>query len=324
MIPTASGIRSPGGIGFNSEGEVFYSDNQGKWNGTSSVKHISIGSFQGNPMGNKFYEYATDLGTTPQTPINNGRVVIERKKIKEFVPPAVNMPHMKIGKSTSGMDWDKTNGKFGPFAKQLFVNDQSDSSIARLALEKVNGVYQGACILFREGFGSGNLPLTFDAEEGCAFVGGTNRGWGSKGRKTGALERVNWTGKSPFEVHNIKITKNGFIINFTEEISASNLLDKANLKLDANTWIYREQYGSPDVDQTTPEITKLAFGSDKKSLIIELDKIYKGHTYNFEFLNYQSSKGVKLLHNKAYYTVNEVLGEEFIMPPVNPEIKKKK
>ena len=187
---------------------------------------------------NKFYEYATDLGTTPQTPINNGRVVIERKKIKEFVPPAVNMPHMKIGKSTSGMDWDKTNGKFGPFAKQLFVNDQSDSSIARLALEKVNGVYQGACILFREGFGSGNLPLTFDAEEGCAFVGGTNRGWGSKGRKTGALERVNWTGKSPFEVHNIKITKNGFIINFTEEISASNLLDKANLKLDPSPLIH--------------------------------------------------------------------------------------
>ena len=29
MIPTCSGIRSPGGIGFNAEGEVFYTDNQG-------------------------------------------------------------------------------------------------------------------------------------------------------------------------------------------------------------------------------------------------------------------------------------------------------
>ena len=87
----------------------------------------------------------------------------------------------------------------------MFVNDQNYSSIARLALEKVNGIYQGACIPFREGFGSGNLPLTFDAEEGCIFVGGTNRGWGAKGNKAGALERVNWTGKTPFEIHNHRV-----------------------------------------------------------------------------------------------------------------------
>ena len=34
MIPTTSGIRSPGGIGFNIEGDVFYTDNQGLWNGS--------------------------------------------------------------------------------------------------------------------------------------------------------------------------------------------------------------------------------------------------------------------------------------------------
>ncbi|MFN9027047.1 MAG: hypothetical protein ACK5VX_12740, partial [Akkermansiaceae bacterium] len=38
MIPTCSGIRSPGGIGFNAEGDVFYTDNQGVWNGSSSLK----------------------------------------------------------------------------------------------------------------------------------------------------------------------------------------------------------------------------------------------------------------------------------------------
>ena len=33
-IPTCSGIRSPGGIGMNAKGDVFYTDNQGPWNGT--------------------------------------------------------------------------------------------------------------------------------------------------------------------------------------------------------------------------------------------------------------------------------------------------
>ena len=38
LIPTASGVRSPGGVGFNAEGDVFFTDNQGAWNGSSSLK----------------------------------------------------------------------------------------------------------------------------------------------------------------------------------------------------------------------------------------------------------------------------------------------
>ena len=53
MIPTTSGIRSPGGIGMNEKGDVFYTDNQGVWNGSSSLKWLRPGSFQGNPTGNK-------------------------------------------------------------------------------------------------------------------------------------------------------------------------------------------------------------------------------------------------------------------------------
>ena len=53
-IPTGYGIRSPGGIGFNHLGDVFYCDNQGLWNGSSSLKHLKPGGFQGNPTGNKY------------------------------------------------------------------------------------------------------------------------------------------------------------------------------------------------------------------------------------------------------------------------------
>ena len=33
VIPTTSGVRSPGGIGANAAGDMFYTDNQGPWNG---------------------------------------------------------------------------------------------------------------------------------------------------------------------------------------------------------------------------------------------------------------------------------------------------
>ena len=45
-IPTGYGIRSPGGIGINHLGDVFYCDNQGLWNGSSSLKHLRPGGFQ--------------------------------------------------------------------------------------------------------------------------------------------------------------------------------------------------------------------------------------------------------------------------------------
>ena len=52
----------------------------------------------------------------------------------------------------------------------------------RVDLEKVNGRYQGACFPFRAGFNSGVVGVEMDAS-GALMVGGTNRGWGSRGVK---------------------------------------------------------------------------------------------------------------------------------------------
>ena len=51
LIPTCSGVRSPGGVGFNAVEDVFYTDNQGPWNGTSGLKWLRPGSFQAHPGG---------------------------------------------------------------------------------------------------------------------------------------------------------------------------------------------------------------------------------------------------------------------------------
>lgn len=56
LIPTVSGIRSPGGVGFNAEGELFYTDNQGPWNGTCELKLLQPGKFVGHPGGFKWYD----------------------------------------------------------------------------------------------------------------------------------------------------------------------------------------------------------------------------------------------------------------------------
>src|SRR5580704_8079929 len=64
FIPTTSGVRSPGGVGFNAEGDVFYTDNQGPWNGACGLKHLTVGGFVGHPDSFKWYKEpeATYLG----------------------------------------------------------------------------------------------------------------------------------------------------------------------------------------------------------------------------------------------------------------------
>lgn len=144
-IPTTSGLRSPGGVGANLDGDMFYTDNQGPWNGTCSLKHLSPGGFVGHPAGNRWYDEAPNMGKRPADPQSGSRMMTEAAKIPELTPPVVYFPYQKMGQSASGIACDASRGKFGPFAGQLFVGDQTHSTVMRVSLEKVQGRYQGAC-----------------------------------------------------------------------------------------------------------------------------------------------------------------------------------
>ncbi|MBC7979992.1 MAG: hypothetical protein H7Y36_05465 [Armatimonadetes bacterium] len=304
MIPTCSGIRSPGGMGFNAEGEVFYSDNQGPWNGSSSVKWLKPGSFQGNPMGNKFHQLA-NLPTPPE-PADKSRILTERKKFPTFGPPAVVLPHAKVGQSPSGIVADMSGGKFGPWNHQLYVGEQTHSQVQRICLEKVNGLYQGAVFHFLEGSEAGIIPVQLDQKEGVLFVGGSNRGWGSRGTKTFTFERVKWTGKTPFEMKTMTAHSDGFTLNFTEPLDTAAATNPASYAMSAWTYIYQSEYGSPEVDQSTPLITAAKISGDKKSVRLTINGLVQGHVHHLTAPGLISASGAKLWHPDAFYTLNEI------------------
>jgi glucose/arabinose dehydrogenase len=305
MIPTCSGIRSPGGIGFNAEGDVFYTDNQGPWNGSSSLKWLKPGSFQGNPQGNKFYADTKAIGPRPVEPNDKSRILTERKRIKEFVPPAVVFPHAKVGHSPSGIAVDKTDGKFGPWEKQLYVGEQTKSEVQRVCLEKVNGLYQGAVFHFLNGFEAGIVPVR-QGEDGTLFVGGTNRGWASSGTKAFTFERVKWTGKTPFEMETISALKDGFEVTFTKPVDAESAGKVESYAMEAWTYIYQAEYGSPEVDQVTPKITAAEVSADKKKVRLKVDGMVQGHVHHLKAKGVRGASGAKLWHDEGWYTLNEV------------------
>ena len=71
--------------------------------------------------------------------------------------------------------------------------------------------------------------------------------------------------------------------------------DPASYKLSTYTYIYQAQYGSPEVDGTTPTITKIEVAADGKSVRLFIDQIQEGHVHELHLDGVRSAAGEPLL-----------------------------
>jgi hypothetical protein len=208
----------------------------------------------------------------------------------------------------TGFTLDQTGGKFGPYEGQLFMGDYTTSLVMRATTEQVKGVWQGACYPFREELSTGILNVQF-TPEGNLLTGGTNRGWPVRGLKPFALERIQWTGRLPFEIHSLHITAKGFTIDFTKPVDRELATRPENYRFATFTHKYHQAYGGPEIDQTVPELRKVSVADDGMSVSVEFDKLIRGHVYEFDVAKLRSADGEEPLHSFAFYTVNEIPSE---------------
>ena len=304
-IPVCSGLRSPLGVGDNGHGTMIYAESQGPWNGSCSLKHLKPGGFMGHPVSFNWYEFAPNMGPAPTVPNTPSRMEIERARVPELVPYAVVFPFRRMGRSISGFVVDDSDGKFGPFGGQIFIGDYTLSIMMRATMEEVNGVWQGACYPFREGLSTGILNCCF-TDGGQLLTGGTNRGWPVRGAKANILERLDWTGKTPFEIKEINALPDGFRLTFTKPVDPATASDVANYRLATFTHIYQGGYGSPEVDQTTPTVTVAEVSDDGLQVRLRIDGLVQGHVHDFDIGALTSADGETPLHRSAYYTLNEI------------------
>lgn len=306
-IPMCSGVRSPGGVGINKHGDVFYTENQGPWNGACGLKHLRPKGFMGHPISFPWYEFAPNMGPPPKVP-KGGRNVRQHdvvKEIPELVPTSVVFPYKKMGQSASAIVLDASGGGFGPFQDQLFVGDYTLSLVMRVTLEKIDGVYQGACYPFRQGFSTGVIGMVV-TKKGTMLTGGCARGWPTRGTRPFDLQRLRWTGRTPFELREMRLTKTGFALEFTRPVDPRTAADLKAYELGTYTYRYQKVYGSPEVDHTTPTITSAQVQSDGKTVLIDVDGLRIGHVHELHLPGLKASNGEPMLHPVAYYTLNKL------------------
>ncbi|MEQ9440806.1 MAG: plastocyanin/azurin family copper-binding protein [Cyclobacteriaceae bacterium] len=306
MTPLATGLRSPAGIGFNTDGDLFYGENQGDWIGSGRITHLEKGDFAGNPAG-------LNWSQEPNSPLHLQRKMIPdsvglmhefAKNIASVKTPTVWFPHTIMGISTSGILTDTTEGGFGPFAGQMFVGDQGHSKVMRVFLEKVNGEYQGACFPFREGFSSGILRMIWGPDDNM-YVGMTSRGWASTGSDPYGLQRLVWTGKTPFEIKAIRAVANGFELEFTMPVDEATASQISAYPMTSFIYSYHRDYGSPIINQQACAISHVAVSDDKTKVRLHVNGLREGYIHEVKVAGVRSASGQSLLHDVGYYTLNQ-------------------
>jgi hypothetical protein len=177
----------------------------------------------------------------------------------------------------------------------LLVGEFTNSAINRVFLEKVNGQYQGACFPFMDGFPSAVLRLKF-TPNGTLFVGMSNRGWSSLGNRSYGLQKVNFTGKSPLAIKEMRATANGFNVEFTKPISKD-----TEFKLSSFTYQYASSYGGPEINTKTHKLEVVQKTENPTTFSLQVDELRQYYVFELE----AKLPSEQIL--KGYYTLNSLV-----------------
>ena len=296
LTPVASGFRMHNGLCIDSEKNLWCSDNQGDWKSITPFYHIEKGNFYGHPSSLVWDEKWKD-----KDPLATYRDDLDAYN-KHRTLPAVLLPHGELCRSGAEPVQIPVDGSFGKhYAGQYILPDNNSKRLCRIMIETVKGKKQGMATLFYKDHGlrSGNNRTRFSPDGKTLYIGQTVRGWG---RPAEGLQRITYTGKTPFDLAKMNLIHDGFRLTFTAPVSN---LKKEHLKFTSATYQPKWTYGSPAENKKNHPVTTVK-KIDAHTYDITLSNLTAGTVIRLETNNIKSESGNTPHNTNFYYTANQL------------------
>lgn len=282
----AGGLRTPNGIGWGPEGELFVTDNQGGWLPSSKLVHVEQGDF--------FNHHTNPAGPFDDQPVSD---------------PVLWLPQNEIANSPS----TPLTLQEGTFAGQLLFGDVTYGGIQRAYLEKVGGEYQGAVFRFTQGLEAGVNRISV-GPDGAIYAGGIGAGgnWGQAGKLTFGLQKLMPAGSEAFDILQMRATSGGFELEYTQPLS-QDTVDALAAGYQVSQWRYvpTADYGGPKVDEETLTVRSASVSADGRTVTLDIPGLKAGHVVHVRSPRpFTDVSGQELWNTEAWYTLNRVPGAQ--------------
>ncbi|MFJ2259265.1 family 16 glycoside hydrolase [Streptomyces sp. NPDC087844] len=286
ISPVAGGLRTPNGIGWGPEGEIFATDNQGGWLPSSKLVHVKQGRF--------FNHY-----TEPSGPFDAA----------EPTSPVLWLPQNEIANSPSTPLYVKK----GQFKGQMLIGDVTYGGLQRAYLEKVKGQYQGAVFRYTQGLEAGVNRLSY-GPDGSIYAGGlgADGNWGQEGKLKFGLQKLTPNGGNTFDIKTMRAVPGGFDLTYTQPVSAKTAEELAK-HYKAEQWRYTptSDYGGPKIAEEVLPVRSAELSKDKRTVKLRLDDLKPGRVVHLRSPRpFTSESGESLWNTEAWYTLNAMPGEQ--------------
>jgi cytochrome c len=278
----AHGLRTPNGIGFGVDGEIFVTDNQGDWLPVSKAMHFKPGAFYGS------------------------RAVMEDQTVAlPVMEPVVWLPQGEIGNSPG----EVTPFNFGPYQNQMIHSDVTHGGLKRVFAEKIDGNYQGVVFRMTQGLEAGINRVRQAPGSDSLYVGGigSTGNWGQEGKLKYGLQRLTYNGRSTFEMLAVRAMSNGIEIEFTEPLPPQMGWSPDRYSVEQFRYEPTPAYGGPKLDQQRLEVTSASVSDDRTRVFLELDGMLPKHVLYVWLLGpWASEAGNAIWSTEAWYTMNAI------------------
>ncbi|MFD4985327.1 family 16 glycoside hydrolase [Streptomyces sp. NPDC058372] len=282
----AGGLRTPNGIGWGPEGDMFVLDNQGGWLPSSKLLHIKQDRF--------FNHYTNPSGPFDANPVTK---------------PVLWLPQNEIANSPS-TPLQLTEGRF---AGQMLFGDVTYGGIQRAYLEKVDGEYQGAVFRLTQGLEAGVNRISM-GPDGAIYAGGLGAGgnWGQEGKLTYGLQKLSPSGDEAFDILAMRAKPGGFELEYTEPLSEETAAKLAE-SYQVEQWAYAPtaEYGGPKIDEESLGVSEATLSEDGKKVTLSIPGLKANRVVHVRSPRpFSSAEGTELWSTEAWYTLNSLPGDQ--------------